>query len=222
MNETVAAVLAGILLSLSAGVRVTVPLLALSLLAWKQVVTLPHDLAWLGAPVSVILLAVAFAAETIIHFVPAAGTLARSAATPLAFVAGTLLMAAPLGDHNPLLQWILAGTVGGGTALLTPSRRDRRAGRHRPGQRRLGRNLRPRLEPARTFRLGPAHVSRRHLRRGGMDRGADPAPRARLGAYRPDPEIEAALARRCFLVALMSRRITCGWLFECTYKSLSS
>jgi hypothetical protein len=65
------------------------------------------------------LLSVAFVAETIIHFVPAVGTHLKALTTPLSFVGGTLLMAIPLGDHNPMYQWALAGTLGGGTAALT-------------------------------------------------------------------------------------------------------
>ncbi len=53
------------------------------------------------------------------HFIPAAGTYLKAMATPLAFVAGTLLMAVPLGDHNPLYQWTLAAVLGGGAATLT-------------------------------------------------------------------------------------------------------
>jgi uncharacterized membrane protein YciS (DUF1049 family) len=67
----------------------------------------------------VIVLSVAAGAETLIHFVPAAGTGLKAIATPLAFVAGTLLMAVPLGDKNPLYQWTLAAVLGGGLATLT-------------------------------------------------------------------------------------------------------
>ena len=118
VNETIVAVLVGLLLSLSAGVRITIPLLAVNLLAFEHIIALPHDLAWLGTEPTLILLCVAFAAETIVHFIPAAGTMIRAAATPLAFVAGTLLMAVPLGDKNPIFQWVLAGAIGGGAATL--------------------------------------------------------------------------------------------------------
>jgi hypothetical protein len=114
-----AAIVVGILLSISAGVRMTIPLLAVNLLAFEHVIALPHDLAWLGTQTTLILLSAAFVVETIVHFIPAAGTALKAAATPLAFVAGTLLMAVPLGDKNPLFQWILAGAVGGGAATLT-------------------------------------------------------------------------------------------------------
>ena len=108
-----------LLLSLSAGVRVTLPLLAVNLLAFYHVITLPENLAWLGTEPTLIILSVACTAETLIHFVPAAGTTLKAIATPLAFAAGTLLMAVPLGDKNPLYQWTLAAFIGGGVATLT-------------------------------------------------------------------------------------------------------
>jgi hypothetical protein len=119
VNEPIAAVIVGLLLSLSAGVRVTLPLLAVSLLAFYHEITLPDNMAWLGTQPTLIILSVACAAETLVHFIPAAGTYLKAMATPLAFVAGTLLMAVPLGDKNPLYQWTLAAVVGGGAATLT-------------------------------------------------------------------------------------------------------
>ena len=118
MNEPIAAVIVGLLLSLSAGVRITLPLLAVNLLAFHHEITLPENMAWLGTQPTLIILSVACAAETLVHFIPAAGTYLKAMATPLAFVAGTLLMAVPLGDKNPLYQWTLAAVVGGGTATL--------------------------------------------------------------------------------------------------------
>ncbi len=112
-------VLVGVLFSLSAGVRITLPLLALNLLAYHHVVTLPANLAWMGREQTLVLLGVAFIAETLIHFVPVVGTTVKAISTPLTFVAGTLLMAVPLDDKTPLVQWTLAGIVGGGLATLT-------------------------------------------------------------------------------------------------------
>ena len=112
-------VLLGLLFSLSAGVRITLPLLALNLLAAHGVITLPHNLAWLGTTPTLLLLGVAFIVETLVHFVPVVGTSVKAASTPLAFVTGTLLMAVPLDDQTPLVQWTLAGIVGGGLATFT-------------------------------------------------------------------------------------------------------
>ncbi|MCE0498392.1 MAG: DUF4126 domain-containing protein [Methylacidiphilales bacterium] len=119
VNEPVAAVIVGLLLSLSAGVRITLPLLALNLLALDHLVTLPANLAWLGSEPTLIIVSVACVAETVVHYIPAAGTFLKAAATPLAFVAGTLLMAVPLSGHNPLYQWTLAAFLGGGLSTLT-------------------------------------------------------------------------------------------------------
>ncbi len=119
MNEPIAAIIVGLLLSVSAGFRTTLPLLVVNLLAFNHEITLPDNLSWLGSEPTLILLSVAFTAETIVHFIPAAGTWIKAMATPLAFAAGTLLMAVPLGDHNPLYQWALAAAFGGGTATLT-------------------------------------------------------------------------------------------------------
>jgi hypothetical protein len=119
VNESIAAVIAGLLLSLSAGVRVTLPLLAVNLLAFYHEIVLPQNMTWLGSEPTLVILSVAAVAETVVHFIPAAGTILKGAATPLAFVAGTLLMAVPLGDRNPLFQWTLAAFAGGGLATLT-------------------------------------------------------------------------------------------------------
>ena len=96
-------VLVGLLFSLSAGVRITLPLLALNLLAAHGVITLPSNLAWLGTTPTLILLGVAFVVETLVHFVPVVGTSVKAASTPLAFVAGTLLMAVPLVSRSSRL-----------------------------------------------------------------------------------------------------------------------
>jgi Domain of unknown function (DUF4126) len=119
VNEPIAAVIVGLLLSVSAGFRIMLPLLAVNLLAFYHVVALPENMAWLGTQPTLIVLSVACVAETLVHFIPAAGTWLKAMATPLAFVAGTLLMAVPLGDKNPLYQWTLAAVVGGGVATLT-------------------------------------------------------------------------------------------------------
>jgi hypothetical protein len=118
-NETIALVLVGLLFSLSAGVRITLPLIALNQLAEHHVIALPPNLSWMGDPGTLILLGVAFVAETLVHFVPIVGTSVKAISTPLAFAAGTLLMAVPLDHQNPLIQWTLAGMVGGGLATLT-------------------------------------------------------------------------------------------------------
>lgn len=112
-------VLVGLLFSLSAGVRITLPLLALNLLAANHVIALPANLAWMGSTPTLILLGIACVAETLVHFLPVVGTSVKAVSTPLAFTAGTLLMAVPLSEQTPLVQWTLAGLIGGGLATFT-------------------------------------------------------------------------------------------------------
>jgi hypothetical protein len=119
VNEPIAAVIVGLLFSISCGFRVTLPLLVVNLLAVYHEITLPSNLTWLGSDATTIILSVACAAETLVHFIPVAGTYVKAMSTPLAFGAGTLLMAVPLGDHNPMYQWTLAAVGGGGLATLT-------------------------------------------------------------------------------------------------------
>jgi hypothetical protein len=80
VNQTLLVmIMAGLLLSMSAGVRTTLPLLAINLLAFHHVVTLPAKMAWLGTEPTLVLLGVAFIAETLVHFVPVVGTAMRTA-----------------------------------------------------------------------------------------------------------------------------------------------
>ncbi len=110
----------GLLLSVSAGVRVTAPLLLLATLAWAHQIALPEGLAWLSTLPTLVVLSTAAVVETLGYFIPVVSTGLKAAATPLAFVAGTLLMAAPLGTlHNPIIQWTLAAFLGGGTSTVT-------------------------------------------------------------------------------------------------------
>jgi hypothetical protein len=119
LNEPIAACMIGLLLAVSAGVRVTLPLLAVNLMAYNHVIALPANLSWLGSQPTLILLCVAGVAETIVYFIPVAGTYLKAVATPLAFAGGTVLMAVPLHDHNPIYQWTLAAVLGGGAATIT-------------------------------------------------------------------------------------------------------
>ena len=96
-NEPIAFILVGLILSVSAGVRATAPLLALSIVGALKLVTLPEDMQWLDSDVSLIALTAASISETLAYFIPVVGTFIKGIATPLAFAAGTLLMAAPAG-----------------------------------------------------------------------------------------------------------------------------
>ena len=61
----------------------------------------------------------AAAVEITAYYVPGLDHLLDLVMTPLALVAGVVLMAVPLGDLPPLLRWSVALIAGGGAAGIT-------------------------------------------------------------------------------------------------------
>ena len=118
--EILMALALGVALAAAAGLRVFVPLLVVSLAAYFDY--LPNwrhhsngsrrCRPWLtfGA---------AAAVEIAAYYVPGLDHLLDLVMTPLALVAGVVLMAVPLGDLPPLLRWSVALIAGGGAAGIT-------------------------------------------------------------------------------------------------------
>jgi hypothetical protein len=63
--------------------------------------------------------ATAATVEIAAYYVPGLDHLLDLVMTPLALVAGVVLVAVPLGDLSPLLRWSIALIAGGGAAGLT-------------------------------------------------------------------------------------------------------
>lgn len=116
--DLVTAVLVGIGLSAACGFRVFVPLLGASLAAHTGHLQLSPDFAWLGSTPALVALSLATALEIGAYSIPVIDHLMDVIASPVAVVAGTLLMASLLGDTSPFLKWSLAVIAGGGTAGL--------------------------------------------------------------------------------------------------------
>lgn len=109
----------GVALAAAAGLRVFVPLLVVSLAAYFGRLELAPSLQWLATLPAVATLGVAAAVEITAYYVPGLDHLLDLVMTPLALVAGVVLMVAPLGDLPPLLRWSIALIAGGGAAGLT-------------------------------------------------------------------------------------------------------
>jgi hypothetical protein len=109
----------GIALASAAGLRVFLPLLAFSAASALGFHTPGPPLEWLASPLAVVLLGVAAAVEVAAYYVPVLDNLLDTIAAPLAVVAGTMLVAAPLADLPPMLRWTAAVVAGGGAAGLT-------------------------------------------------------------------------------------------------------
>ncbi len=101
------------------GLRVFAPLLVVAVAAWLGKVELVPAFDWLGTAPAVLALTVAAVAEIAAYYIPGVDHLLDTLTTPLALVAGTLLVAAPLWDAPPLLKWSVAVIAGGGAAGLT-------------------------------------------------------------------------------------------------------
>ena len=106
----------GLGLAASAGFRVFLPLLAMSLAAHFNFIPLAESWAWVGSVSAILALAVASVIEILAYYIPWVDNMLDTISVPLAGIAGTLLMAVALTDVSPFLQWGLAIIAGGGAA----------------------------------------------------------------------------------------------------------
>lgn len=111
----------GIGLAAATGLRLFVPMLVASAAAYTGHLPLSENFAWLATLPALILLGVAAAVEILAYYIPGVDNLLDTLATPLAFVAGTIVAAAVMTDLPPMVKWAAAVIAGGGTAGLTQS-----------------------------------------------------------------------------------------------------
>lgn len=120
-EETLLSIGLGLGLSAACGLRVFVPMLAMSLAARTGHLSLASGFEWLGSTTAVIVLAIATVLEVGAYFIAWLDNLLDSVASPAAVVAGTVLTAAMVHDFSPVLQWSLAAIAGGGAAGVIQS-----------------------------------------------------------------------------------------------------
>jgi hypothetical protein len=111
----------GIGLAAATGLRLFVPMLVASAAAYTGHLPLSENFAWLATLPALILLGVAAAVEILAYYIPGLDNLLDTLATPLAFVAGTIVAAAVMTDLPPMVKWAAAVIAGGGIAGLTQS-----------------------------------------------------------------------------------------------------
>jgi hypothetical protein len=111
----------GIGLAAATGLRLFVPMLVASAAAYTGHLPLSENFAWLATLPALILLGVAAAVEILAYYIPGVDNLLDTLATPLAFVAGTIVAAAVITDLPPMVKWAAAVIAGGGIAGLTQS-----------------------------------------------------------------------------------------------------
>lgn len=106
----------GIGLAAAAGLRVFLPLLVLAVAAHYGVVPLAPSFEWLASLPAITMLGIAAVAELAAYYIPRLDNLLDTIAAPLALMAGTLMVAAPLAQLPPWVQWSAAVVAGGGAA----------------------------------------------------------------------------------------------------------
>ncbi len=121
MQETILSICLGIGLAASAGFRVFLPLLAVSIAGYYGVIPLNSDWQWVGSTVTLIVLSIATIIEILAYYIPWFDNLLDTIAIPLAAIAGTAVMVSTLVDVSPLVTWALAIIAGGGTAATVKS-----------------------------------------------------------------------------------------------------
>lgn len=114
--ETIFSVFLGIGLAASVGFRVFLPLFALSLANYFNIIPLNESWEWIGSITALITLGIATIVEVFAYYIPWFDNLLDTIAVPLATVAGTAVVVSTAADLSPVFTWALAIIAGGGTA----------------------------------------------------------------------------------------------------------
>lgn len=120
-SEAIISIFLGIGLAASVGFRVFLPLFAMSLAAYFDVIPLSENWQWIGTVPALIALGVAMFLEIFAYYIPFIDNMLDSIAVPLAAIAGTAVMVSTMADLSPLITWALAIIAGGGTASVVKS-----------------------------------------------------------------------------------------------------
>jgi hypothetical protein len=114
--EVALGVCLGMGLSAACGFRVFVPLLVMSVASLAGHLTLTPGFQWIGRYPALVAFSVATALEIAGYYVPWVDNLLDTIATPIAVVAGIVVMASCVVGISPFLKWTLAVVAGGGIA----------------------------------------------------------------------------------------------------------
>jgi hypothetical protein len=109
-------ILVGVGLSAAVGFRVFIPFLVLSILSLMGQIKLTAEFQWIASYPALIVFSVATLIELGGYFIPWLDNILDTIATPIAVIAGAIIMASVLAEISPLLKWSLALIAGGGIA----------------------------------------------------------------------------------------------------------
>jgi hypothetical protein len=120
-KELLSAVAIGIGLSASCGFRVFVPMLVASIAAKMGIFPVQEGFQWLAGWPAIISFGTATVVEILAYYIPFVDNLLDTITTPLAIVAGSLLLTSVLPIDSDLLKWITGVLFGGGAAATIQS-----------------------------------------------------------------------------------------------------
>jgi hypothetical protein len=109
-------ILLGLGLAASCGFRVFVPLLVTNVASMLGYVKLAGGFEWMGTWIAFAVFATATLAEIAAYYIPWLDNALDAISTPLAIIAGSVLTSSFITDMDPMLRWVLAIIVGGGSA----------------------------------------------------------------------------------------------------------
>jgi len=114
--EIILTVLMGIGLSAASGFRIFIPFLVISIASLTGNLTLADSFSWIGTYPAVITFGIATIFEIAGYYIPWVDNILDTIASPVAVIAGIILMASVVTGMSPLLKWTLAIIAGGGIA----------------------------------------------------------------------------------------------------------
>ncbi len=114
--EILLTILMGIGLSAASGFRVFIPFLVVSIASFTGNLTLADSFSWIGTLPAMITFGVATVLEIAGYYIPWVDNILDTITSPMAVVAGAVLMASVVTDISPFVKWTLAIIAGGGVA----------------------------------------------------------------------------------------------------------
>lgn len=115
-TETLVSLFLGIGLASATGFRVFLPVFGLSLASYFHIIPLNESWMWIGSLPAILSFGIATIVEILGYYIPFVDNLLDTIATPLAAIAGFVVMSSTLVDISPTITTILAIIAGGGTA----------------------------------------------------------------------------------------------------------
>jgi hypothetical protein len=116
MIEQVLTFLVGVGLAASVGLRISFPILIVSIFSYSGYITLSTYFVWLGTLPALIVLIIIATIDTLAFYIVWLDNLLDAIEHPVSILVGILITGAVITEFNPYLKWLMALIIGGGIA----------------------------------------------------------------------------------------------------------